>query len=115
LRVRETHRPGELSGGEQQRVAVARALVGSPQVLLADEPTGSLDYRTGDLIVRLLFDIQRAHHLTLIFVTHNLSFAQRCDRILELRKGSLSAPDFPVLESAGVGRDATRLDGGTYV
>jgi lipoprotein-releasing system ATP-binding protein len=115
LRDRETHRPGELSGGEQQRVAVARALAGSPKVLLADEPTGSLDHRTGDLIVRLLFDLHRAHNLTSIFVTHNLSFAHRCDRVLELRKGSLSVPDFTELEAAGVGRDATRLDGGNYV
>jgi lipoprotein-releasing system ATP-binding protein len=115
LRARETHRPGELSGGEQQRVALARALAGNPQVLLADEPTGNLDHRTGEMIMRLLTDLHSAHGLTSIFVTHNLLFAQRCDRILELKKGSLLTPEFPDVEVAGVGRDATRLDGGTYV
>jgi lipoprotein-releasing system ATP-binding protein len=115
LRARETHRPGELSGGEQQRVALARALVGAPQVLLADEPTGNLDHRTGEMIMRLLVDLHHSHGLTSIFVTHNLSFAQRCDRVLELRKGSLCVPEFPDLQAAGVVRDATRLDGGTYV
>jgi lipoprotein-releasing system ATP-binding protein len=115
LRSRETHRPGELSGGEQQRVALARALAGSPEVLLADEPTGNLDHRTGEMIMRLLTELHDAHGLTSIFVTHNLSFAQRCDRILELKKGSLIAPEFSETQVAGVGRDATRLDGGNYV
>jgi lipoprotein-releasing system ATP-binding protein len=115
LRSRETHRPGELSGGEQQRVALARALVANPRVLLADEPTGSLDHRTGEMIMRLLTDLHSAHGLTSIIVTHNTLFAQRCDRILELKKGSLSAPELPDADVAGVGRDATRLDGGTYV
>jgi lipoprotein-releasing system ATP-binding protein len=115
LRARETHRPGELSGGEQQRVALARALAGDPQVLLADEPTGSLDHRTGEMIMRLLTELHDVHGLTSIFVTHNLPFAQRSDRILELKKGSLLAPEFPEQQGAGVGRDATRLDGGNYV
>lgn len=115
LRARETHRPGELSGGEQQRVALARALAGNPRVLLADEPTGNLDHRTGETIMRLLTDLHTVHGLTSIIVTHNLLFAQRCDRILELKKGSLSSPEFPDVDVAGVGRDATRLDGGTYV
>lgn len=115
LRARETHRPGELSGGEQQRVALARALVGNPRVLLADEPTGNLDHRTGEMIMRLVTDLHKVHGLTSIIVTHNLLFAQRCDRILELKKGSLSAPDLPDAGIAGVGRDATRLGGGNYV
>jgi lipoprotein-releasing system ATP-binding protein len=115
LRARETHRPGELSGGEQQRVALARALAGNPRALLADEPTGSLDHRTGEMIMRLLTDLHTVHGLTSIIVTHNLLFAQRCDRILELKKGSLSTPGLPDVDVAGVGRDATRLDGGTYV
>jgi lipoprotein-releasing system ATP-binding protein len=115
LRSRETHRPGELSGGEQQRVALARALVGDPQVLLADEPTGSLDHRTGEMIMRLLSELHTLHRLTSIFVTHNLSFAKRSDRILELKKGSLRAPDNAEPQGVGVGRDATRLDGGNYV
>jgi lipoprotein-releasing system ATP-binding protein len=115
LRSRETHRPGELSGGEQQRVALARALAGNPQVLLADEPTGSLDHRTGEMIMRLLTELHDLHGLTSIFVTHNLSFAQRSDRVLELKKGSLRAPESAERQGAGVGRDATRLDGGNYV
>src|SRR5271168_3873446 len=90
LRNRASHRAGELSGGEQQRVAVARALAGNPSVLLADEPTGNLDFRTGEMIVSLLEDLHRSHRLTSIFVTHNLSFAARCDRILQLDKGVLT-------------------------
>lgn len=115
LQARETHRPGELSGGEQQRVALARALAGGPEVLLADEPTGNLDQGTGEMIVGLIDDLHRAHSLTSIIVTHNLYFARCCDRVLELRKGSLCVPDSPELQPAGVGRDATRLDGGNYV
>ncbi len=90
LRNRASHRAGELSGGEQQRVALARALVGNPSVLLADEPTGNLDFRTGEMIIALLEDLHRSHKLTSIFVTHNLSFATRCDRILQLDKGLLT-------------------------
>jgi len=90
LRNRASHRAGELSGGEQQRVAVARALAGNPSVLLADEPTGNLDFRTGEMIIALLQDLHRTHKLTSIYVTHNLSFATRCDRILQLDKGDLT-------------------------
>src|ERR1700680_2758035 len=90
LRNRASHRAGELSGGEQQRVAVARALAGNPSVLLADEPTGNLDFRTGEMIISLLQDLHRSHKLTSIYVTHNLSFATRCDRILQLDKGNLT-------------------------
>ena len=115
LRDRESHRAGELSGGEQQRVALARALAGRPRILLADEPTGNLDFRTGEVIIGLLGNLHRAHGLTSIFVTHNLSFAVRCDRVLELKKGSLHAPSLMELQEAGVVQDATRLDGGTYV
>jgi len=89
LADRATHRAGELSGGEQQRVALARALAGKPSVLLADEPTGNLDYRTGEMIFELLGRLQRLHELTSILVTHNNSFAQRCDRILRLDGGVL--------------------------
>jgi lipoprotein-releasing system ATP-binding protein len=89
LRDRAGHRAGELSGGEQQRVALARALVGKPSVLLADEPTGNLDARTGEMIFELLGRLQRAHQLTSILVTHNNSFARRCDRILRLEGGAL--------------------------
>lgn len=90
LHNRASHRAGELSGGEQQRVALARALAGDPQVLLADEPTGNLDHGTSEMIFRLLEDIHRSHKLTSVFVTHNLSFAARCDRILQLDKGFLA-------------------------
>lgn len=89
LRARATHRAGELSGGEQQRVVLARALVGNPSVLLADEPTGNLDFRTGEMIFELLAELHRSHRLTSVFVTHNLSFARRCDRILSVESGTL--------------------------
>ena len=115
LRARAGHRAGELSGGEQQRVSLARALVGRPKILLADEPTGSLDFRTGETIMNLLSVVHTSHRLTSIFVTHNLSFAFRCDRVLELREGNLHTPSEAELQAAGVLQDATRLDGGTYV
>ncbi|HSU32678.1 MAG TPA: ABC transporter ATP-binding protein [Bryobacteraceae bacterium] len=115
LGARESHRAGELSGGEQQRVALARALAGSPRILLADEPTGNLDFRTGEMIIGLLNELHQSHQLTSIFVTHNLSFANRCDRILELRKGALHPPSPMEMGSVGVLQDATRLDGVTYV
>lgn len=89
LRGRASHRAGELSGGEQQRVVLARALVGKPSVLLADEPTGNLDFRTGEMIFELLEGLHRSHQLTSVLVTHNLHFARRCDRVLNLEKGGL--------------------------
>jgi len=99
LKNRATHRAGELSGGEQQRVVLARALVGNPQVLLADEPTGSLDYRTGEMIVGLIEDLHRSRNLTSIHVTHNLKFARRADRVLALERGGLT-PVSSLTESA---------------
>jgi lipoprotein-releasing system ATP-binding protein len=95
LRARASHRAGELSGGEQQRAVLARALVGSPSVLLADEPSGNLDFRTGEMIFELLEGLHRSHRLTSVLVTHNLSFARRCDRVLSLEKGGL-APLAPI-------------------
>jgi lipoprotein-releasing system ATP-binding protein len=89
LRNRATHRAGELSGGEQQRVVLARALTGDPSVLLADEPTGSLDYRTGEMIMSLLDELHRSRRLTSIHVTHNLNFARRADRAVALERGQL--------------------------
>ena len=115
LGSRADHLAGELSGGEQQRVSLARALVGKPRVIFADEPTGSLDFRTGEMIMNLLGDLHIAYGLTSVFVTHNLAFARRCDRVLELKKGCLQYPAVPELQAAEVVQDATRLDGGTYV
>lgn len=89
LEDRGHHRAGELSGGEQQRVALARALVTGPQILMADEPTGDLDNRTGDLVFGLVQRLHREHQLTSLVVTHNLDFARRCDRALWLHQGKV--------------------------
>ena len=86
-----THRPGMLSGGEQQRVAVARALVMRPSLLLADEPTGDLDEATGGAIHRLLIEMHQTHGLTSIIATHNERLAGACDRVLRLANGRLHA------------------------
>lgn len=87
---RATHRSGELSGGEQQRVSLARALVTEPKILLADEPTGDLDARTGEVVFSLISQLHREHGLTTVMVTHNEGFAERCDRVLRLSQGTLS-------------------------
>lgn len=89
LADRVTHRAGELSGGEQQRVSLARALVTQPRILLADEPTGDLDGRTADLVFSLIERLHATHHLTSVIVTHNMTLARRCGRILRLEKGRL--------------------------
>ena len=89
LANRGTHYPSELSGGEQQRVAIARALVHKPRLLVADEPTGNLDERTGDTIMQLLFDLESDTGTTLLLVTHDIELAARCDRTLRLHEGSL--------------------------
>jgi len=83
------HKPGELSGGEQQRVAVARALVNHPKVLLADEPTGNLDTSTGEELFELFSMLNRERGVTVIFVTHNDKLARRCDRRLRMIDGKL--------------------------
>jgi lipoprotein-releasing system ATP-binding protein len=90
LGERLEHRPGMLSGGEQQRVAVARALVMQPSLLLADEPTGDLDETTADALHRLLRDMHKEFGLTAIIATHNPRLAGQCDRILRLEGGSLT-------------------------
>jgi lipoprotein-releasing system ATP-binding protein len=90
LRARAHHRSGELSGGEQQRVVLARALVGNPKYLFADEPTGNLDERTGTMISNLLAELHRTHQLTSIYVTHSRDFARSCDRVLRLQHGGLA-------------------------
>ncbi|MCX6599389.1 MAG: ABC transporter ATP-binding protein [Acidobacteria bacterium] len=89
LSARLHHRAGELSGGEQQRVAIARALASSPRVLLADEPTGNLDGRTGDRTMSLLVEMQERHQLTSVIVTHNPDVARRCHRVVTLKDGRL--------------------------
>lgn len=89
LAERLDHRPGEMSGGEQQRVAVARALVLSPRLLLADEPTGNLDSATSEAIHDLFFTMNRKHSITIVVVTHNLSFAQRMPRVVEMLDGKI--------------------------
>ena len=89
LSDRAHHRSGELSGGEQQRVVLARALAGDPAFLLADEPTGNLDTRTGERIFDLLDDLHSSQRLTMVLVTHNRQFASRCDRVLLLQNGIL--------------------------
>jgi len=86
---RLTHTPGELSGGEQQRLALARALITQPQVLLADEPTGDLDGRTGALVFELVSRLHQEHQLTSVIATHNLAFARRCHRVLRLNRGTM--------------------------
>jgi len=91
LGERLTHRPGMLSGGEQQRVAVARALIMRPSVLLADEPTGDLDEQTADALHALLREMHAAYGLTSIIATHNPRLAAACDRILRLEGGRLTA------------------------
>ena len=90
LANRTANRSGELSGGEQQRVSLARALVTEPKILLADEPTGDLDDRTAEAVFGLIQRLHGAHGLTSVLVTHNLEFARRCDRVLRLRKGLLA-------------------------
>jgi lipoprotein-releasing system ATP-binding protein len=89
LAERREHRSGELSGGEQQRVSLARALATEPRVLLADEPTGDLDGHTAEAVFSLIQTLHRKHALTSVLVTHSLEFAARCDRVLTLKDGVL--------------------------
>lgn len=89
LADRAAHRSGELSGGEQQRVSLARALVTEPKVLLADEPTGDLDSRTAGVVFDLIRRLHDTHRLTSVVVTHNPDLASRCSRILRLQKGRM--------------------------
>lgn len=87
LGERLSHKPSELSGGEQQRVAVARALVNSPAVLFADEPSGNLDSKTKGELHRLFFDLRDRHGVTIVIVTHDRDLAALSDRVLEMRDG----------------------------
>ncbi len=87
LAARTGHYPDQLSGGEQQRVAIARAFVARPPLLLADEPTGNLDGRTGDTVIELLFALARDHGTTLLLITHDTTLADRCDRVIHIADG----------------------------
>lgn len=90
LSHRIAHFPSQLSGGECQRVAIARAIVGKPKLILADEPSGNLDDRTGKEVMNLLFELCKEREQTLILVTHNHDLAQNCDRTLVLKDGKLA-------------------------
>lgn len=92
LTGRDTHRPSELSGGEQQRAAIARSLINNPALLFADEPTGNLDSQTGEKVLETLFGLVQARGLTLVMVTHNESIAARCARHIALADGRLTPP-----------------------
>ncbi|MFH2012935.1 MAG: ABC transporter ATP-binding protein [Pseudomonadota bacterium] len=89
LKDRVTHKPGELSGGEQQRVAIARALILEPEVILADEPTGNLDTKTGDIVQDLLIDLNKELKITLVIVTHNIRLAEKMPRRVSLLDGMI--------------------------
>lgn len=91
LTPRISHRPGQLSGGERQRVAVVRALINRPKLLLADEPTGSLDHSAAVKLVDLLVELNKKEGVALVLVTHSLELAHRLPKVLELREGSLRA------------------------
>ena len=95
LSERASHRPGELSGGEQQRAAIARALVHEPRIVLADEPTGNLDARTGEAVAVLLSTLARTRGAAIIVATHNEQLARACDRTLILQDGLLREPEIP--------------------
>jgi putative ABC transport system ATP-binding protein len=93
LAHRADHFPAQLSGGEQQRVAIARALSPRPQIILADEPTGNLDGRTGEQVVDLLFGLQRRRQATLVLVTHDLELAERCGRLVRMADGRIAGAE----------------------
>jgi putative ABC transport system ATP-binding protein len=88
---RLTHYPAQLSGGEQQRVAVARAFATRPKLLLADEPTGNLDGATGRQVMSLLFDLTRDAGATLLLITHDTTIAEQCDRVIHIADGLIAA------------------------
>jgi putative ABC transport system ATP-binding protein len=90
---RMRHYPSQLSGGEQQRVSIARAFSNNPQILFADEPTGNLDTETGKYVQKLLFDLNREQGTTLVIVTHDLTLAHKCDRMIQLSGGKMIADD----------------------
>jgi ABC-type lipoprotein export system ATPase subunit len=88
---RESYRPAQLSGGERQRVAVVRALINEPRIILADEPTGALDETNATALTDLLIDLQKRTGVTLVLVTHHRAQAERMGRVLEIHEGSIKA------------------------
>jgi lipoprotein-releasing system ATP-binding protein len=87
---RKNHKPSEISGGEAQRAAIARALINSPGIILADEPTGNLDSENADSVINLIFDLRKKFNQTFVIVTHNDEFANNCDRIIKITDGVIS-------------------------
>ena len=102
LEERSHHRAGEFSGGEQQRAALARALITRPKVLLADEPTGDLDSRTADAVFELIARLHRDYQLTSLIATHNLALPRRCHRVLRLQRGKMEEVAPESLSRVGV-------------
>ena len=101
LGKRQDHYPAQMSGGEQQRVALARAAAPRPDILLADEPTGNLDGRTGEAIMELLFGLRDRHGATLVLVTHAKELADRCDRVVRRVDGRIAVEDAELARVAG--------------
>jgi len=93
LGERASHKPTELSGGEQQRVAIARALAKNPSIVLADEPTGNLDSKSGSEIMSILTDMHKQQNVTMVIITHDINVASKCQRIIRIRDGELVAGD----------------------
>ena len=89
LNGRHDHYPHQLSGGEKQRVAIARALILNPDIILADEPTGSLDIHTGEEVMKLIFDLVHEQDMALVLVTHSNELAHQCDQVFRLEQGAL--------------------------
>lgn len=108
LADRSTHKPDQMSGGERQRTAIARALIFKPPILLADEPTGNLDSKTGEEILSLLDDLHREFNTTMLLVTHNEEAAWHCDRILRLRDGSIVKEELVDAKAKAASHEVTR-------